>query len=162
MTCPICLINKGTNITIDSTKALTGFHDSNVFSLLNVEIMRWFTSDFVSIWSTTSYPFYFISRIKRPTHDILKLFVTTLSNQYKKVYFISKGVYEALARYFEFMWTCHNTNIIFQKTDGDAYSLNIKSKIPNKTLNNITRELLMKSSHNEALWCLSYNYAIWV
>ena len=40
-------------------------------------------------------------------------------------------------------------NIIFQITGGDASSLNGKSEIPNNTLANITRDLLLKSIHNK-------------
>ena len=52
--------------------------------------------------------------------------------------------------------------IIVQTTGGDAYSLNGKSEIPNKKLANVTRALLLKSSHNKELWCFTYQYAIWL
>ena len=60
------------------------------------------------------------------------------------------------------MRTCHNMNIIFQTTGGDAYSLNGKSESPNKTLANITRALLLNSIHKKGLWCFAYQYAIWL
>ena len=37
----------------------------------------------------------------------------------------------ALARYSEFIKTCHNMNIIFQTTGGETSSLNCKSESPN-------------------------------
>ena len=81
---------------------------------------------------------------KRPPLDILKFIVTTLRNQDKKVSFIKFYSDGALARSSEFMKTCHNMNIIVQTTCGDSSSINGKSKIPNKTLANIMRALLLK------------------
>ena len=40
-------------------------------------------------------------------------------------------------------------NIIVQTTGGDASSINDKNEIPNKKLANITRDLLLKSSHKK-------------
>ena len=57
--------------------------------------------------------------------------------------------YGALSRYSESMKTCHNMNIIVQTTGGDSSSLNGKSKSPNKILDNITRALLLNSSHKK-------------
>ena len=37
-----------------------------------------------------------------------------------------------------------------------------KSESPNKKLTNITRALLMKSSHKKELWCFAYQYATWL
>ena len=53
-------------------------------------------------------------------------------------------------------------NIIVQTTGGYASSLNGKSESTNNTLDNITRALLMKSSHKKELWCFAYQYAIWI
>ena len=64
------------------------------------------------------------------------------------------------------MKTCHTMKIILQNTGGDAYELNGKIKIPNKTLDDIRRDLLLKSSHMkellclEEIWCFAYHYAI--
>ena len=58
---------------------------------------------------------------------------------------------EALARYSEFMSSCHNMTIVIQNIGGDSYSLNGKSESPNKTLVNITRYLLLKSIHKKEL-----------
>ena len=44
------------------------------------------------------------------------------------------------------MKTYHNMNIIVETTGGDKYSLNDKIEIPNETLANITRALLLNSS----------------
>ena len=60
------------------------------------------------------------------------------------------------------MKTCHNMNIIFQTTGGDASALKGKSESPNKTLDNITRSLLLNSSHKKELCCFDYQYAIWI
>ena len=120
------------------------------FSFFNVESIRGFTSTFVAICSTILYPFEFPSRSKRTPLDILKFLVTTLRNKDKKFEFIRVDEDEALSRYSEFMKICHNMNIIFQTTD--ASSLNGKSKNPNKTLANITRALLVNSSHKKELW----------
>ena len=51
-------------------------------------------------------------------------------------------------------------NIIVQTTGGDSSSLNGKSESPNNKLANITRSLLMNSSHKKELWCFAYQYAI--
>ena len=100
---------------------------------------------------SSSYPFGFTSRSKRPPLDILKFIITTLRNQDKKFAFIRVDKYGDIARYYESMNTCHNMNIIVQNTGGYTSSLNGKSEITNKTLANITRALLLNSSHNKEL-----------
>ena len=65
--------------------------------------------------------------IKRPTFDILKIIVATLSNQDKKVTFIKLYEDGELARYYEFMKSCHNMNIIVHTTVVDVSSINGKS-----------------------------------
>ena len=100
--CPICLLTKATKTprvpTTDVSKFAPGFMLQMDFSLFNVEIIRGFTSTFVTICSATSHPFGLPSRRKRPRLDILKLLVTTLINQDKKVAFIRVDEYGALAR----------------------------------------------------------------
>ena len=83
-------------------------------------------------------------------------------NKDKKSAFIRVDEDGALTRSSEFMNTCHNMNIMVQTTGGYASSLNGKHEIPNKTLANITRSLLLKSSHKKELWCFSYQCAIWL
>ena len=119
------------------------------FSFFGVESISRFTSTFVAICSTNSYPFGFTFRSKCPPLEILKLFVTTLSNQDKKVAFICFYEDGELARSSEYMKTCHNMNILVQITGGGVSSLNGKSEISNKTLYNITRALLLNSSHKK-------------
>ena len=69
----------------------------------NVEIIRGFTSTFVAIYSATSYPFGFPSRRKQPPIEILKLLVTTIRSQYKKVAFIQVDEDVSLAIFYEFI-----------------------------------------------------------
>ena len=52
-------------------------------------------------------------------------------------------------------------NIIVLTTGGDVSSLNGKSEIPDKTLANITRTLLLNSIHKKELLCFAYQYSIW-
>ena len=132
------------------------------FASSNVEIIRGFTSTFVAICSDTSYPFGFKSRSKLPPLDILKFPVTTLSNYDMKVALIRVDEDSTLARYYEFMKTCHNMNITVQTTGGDTSSINGKSESPNKTLANITRYLLLNSSHKKELCFFAYPYVIWL
>ena len=56
----------------------------------------------------------------------------------------------------------HNTNIIVQTLGGYASYLNGKNEGHNKTLANITRDILLNSSHKRELWCFAYQYAIWL
>ena len=105
----------------------------------------------MAIFSATSYSFGFPSKSKRPPLDILKFIVTTLRNQDNKVAFVTVDEYGALARSSEFMKTCHNMKIIVQTIGGYASSLNGEIEIPNKTLANITRALLLKSSHKKEI-----------
>ena len=56
-----------------------------------------------------------------------------------------------MSRSSEFMNTCHKMNVIVQKTGGDVSLLNGKIKIQNNTLANITRDILLNSSHNKEL-----------
>ena len=44
----------------------------------------------------------------------------------------------------EFTWKCNNTNIMVQTIGGYSSSLNEKIETPNKTLANITWDLLLK------------------
>ena len=103
----------------------------------------------MDICSATSYPFEFTSKIKSPTLDTIKFRVTTLINQYKKVTFTQVDEYRALARYSGFMKTCNDMNIMVQTTGGYESYLNCKSESPNKTLDNITRTLLLNSIHKK-------------
>ena len=128
----------------------------------NVEIIRGFDLTFVALCCSTSYPFAFPYRIKPSPLDILKCIFTTLRNQDKKLVFIRVDKYEDQARSSEFMKTCYNMNIIVQNTGGDASSLNGKFKSSDKTLFNITRALLLNSSHKKELWCFVYQYEIWL
>ena len=83
-----------------------------------------------------------------------------MSNHDNKVAFIRVDEDGAPARSYEFMKTFYNMNIIVQTTGGYSSSLNGKVKIPNKTCSNITRDILLKSSHNKEVWCFAYQYAI--
>ena len=94
----------------------------------------------MAICSDTSHPFGFPSKSKFTPLDILKIIVTKLKNQDKKVALVRIDDDGALKRYYEFTKTCHNTNITFQTTGS---SINGKSKIPNKTLANITGDILL-------------------
>ena len=132
------------------------------FQFFNVESICGFTSTFVVICSARSYTFRFQFRSKRPTLDILKLFVTKLRNKYKKVAFGSVDEDGAFEIYSKFILACHKMNIIVQTTGGDESSINVNIKTPNKSLENNTRSLLMKSIHNKELWHLYYHYAIWL
>ena len=131
------------------------------FSFFNVESIRGFTSTFVAICYDTSYPFGFPFRSKRPPLDILKFIVTKLRNQDKKVSFVIVDEDVALARSSQFMKTYHNMNIIVHTIGGDAYSLNVKSESPNETLSNITRDIIMNSSHKKSFWCFAFQFSIW-
>ena len=104
---------------------------------------------FVTIWSATSYPFGFTSRIKRPPLDILKVLVITSRKQNEKFSFIPVAENGAPAIFFEFIKTCHNMNIRVQTSGEDASCFNGKSEIFNMTLANITRDLLLNSSNNK-------------
>ena len=128
----------------------------------NVESIYVFNLAFLDICSVTSYPFGFPSRSKRPPLEILKFIVTKLSNQDKIVAFIQVDEDGELAIYSGFMNTCHNMNIIVKNIGGDAFSLNGKSESPNKTLSNITRDILLNSSHKKEPWCFAYQYYIWI
>ena len=96
----------------------------------------------MAICYATYYPFGFLSRIKRTPLEILKIIVTTLRNQDNKFAFFWVDEDGVLARYSEFMKTCHNINIIVQTTGIDASSINGKIESPNKKLANITRDLI--------------------
>ena len=117
---PICLLTKATKIprgpTTDVSKFAPGFMLQMYFSFFNVESIRGFTSSFVAIFSATAYPCGFPSRIKHTPLDILKFLVTTLRNQDMTVAFIRVDENGVLERYFEFMNTCHNMNIIVHTT----------------------------------------------
>ena len=69
-----------------------------IFSF-NVENIRGFTSNFVAIYSDTSYPFGFPSRSKRLLIYIIKFLFTKLSDQDKKFPLIQVYIDGALLRY---------------------------------------------------------------
>ena len=131
-----------------------------IFHFFNVEIIRGFTSTFVATCSDNSHPFAFTSRIKRPPPEIIKFLVNKFRDQDNKVTSIHVDEYGSIARSSEFRRTCHNMKIIVQTTGGYASSLNGKSEIPNKTLDNITRALILISIHNKELWCFTYHYSM--
>ena len=116
----------------------------------------------MATFSANSYSFGFPSRSKHPPLDILKLLINTLSNQYKKVSFIQVYKDGSLEISSVFMITCHNMNIIVQTKFGDASSLCVKVEIPNNTLYNITRDILLNSIHNKYILCFSNQCAIWI
>ena len=132
------------------------------FSFFNDERIYLFTSTFVDICSANSYPFGFPSRSKWPPLDIIKFLFTALRNQDKKFSLIQVDEDRALERSSGFMRTFHNMNIIVQNTGVYSYSLNGKSEISNNTLANIARAFLMDSIHKKVLWCLSYQYVIFI
>ena len=94
-------------------------------------------------------PFGFPSTRKRPPLDILKLLVTTLRNQDKKVPLIQVDRDGPLERSSEFTKTYHDMNIIVQTTGGDASSINGIIESSNKTIANITRDILLNSIHKK-------------
>ena len=53
-------------------------------------------------------------------------------------------------------------NIIVHNTGGYASYIQGKIESPNKTLSDITKALLLNSSHKKVLWCFAYQYAIWI
>ena len=53
-------------------------------------------------------------------------------------------------------------NITVQTIGVDTSSINGKSEIPNKTLANITRDILLNSIHKKELWCFAHQYVIWL
>ena len=83
--CPIFIFNKETKnpivLTIDVYTFSPGFMLQMYFPFLNVEIIRGFTLNFMSICSATSHPFEFPSRNKSSPPEILKLLVTLFRNQ---------------------------------------------------------------------------------
>ena len=83
-------------------------------------------------------------------------------NKYKKVAFVRVDEDVSLARSSEFMRICLNMNSIVQTTGGGASYLNGKSESHNNTLANITRALLLNSSHKEKTFLIDYQYAIWL
>ena len=69
-----------------------------------------------------------------------------------KVSFIRVDEYGALEISSESMKTCHNMKTTVQITGEYVSSLNGKIEIPNKTLDNITRGLILNSSHKKEIW----------
>ena len=63
--------------------------------------------------------------------------------------FIKVYKFGALDRSPEFMRTFHNMKILVQTTGVEISSINVKSEIPNKTLENFTRTLLINSTHKK-------------
>ena len=115
----------------------------------------------MDICSATSHPFGFPSRIRPPPLDTLEFLVTTLISQNKKFELFRVDEYGALEIYYELMKACQIMNIRVQATGGYTSSLNGKIEIPYNKLANITRYLIMKSSHNKELWCFAYQYDIY-
>ena len=119
------------------------------FLFSNFESIRGFNSTLLDVCSANSYPFGFPSRNKLPPLEILEFLVATLINQDKKVAFIIVDEYGALERSSESMKTCHNMNIIVHTTGEYASSINGNSEIPNNTLTNNMRALILNSGHNK-------------
>ena len=101
-------------------------------------------------------PLWIISKIKRPSIDILKFLVAKKTNQDIKVAFILVGENGALEKSSESMETCRNMNVTLQNTGGDVSSLNGKNEIPNKTLANNKISLLLNLNHKKEHCCFIY------
>ena len=140
-------INRGPTTGISNI--FPGFMLQMYFAFFNVEIIRGFTSTFVAIRSSTSLPFVFPSRSKRPPLDNLKFIVTTLRNQDNKVSFIRVDEDGALARSSEFMKKCHTMNTIVHNKGVYVYAISGKSESTIKTLYNIIRALLLNLIHKK-------------
>ena len=151
--CPIFLLIKATKIPRASNhfclKIFPWVHASDGVFVFQCWKHLWMYLDFCGYKLCYFIPFGFPYWIKLPTLDILKFLVTTLSNQDKIVTFVQVDEDGELARSSEFMKTCHNMNIIVKDTGVDASLLNGKSEIPNKTLADITRALLLTSSNKK-------------
>ena len=131
------------------SKFAPGFMIQMNFAFFNVKSICGFNSTFVAICSATSHTFGLPYRSKIPHINILKLIVTTLRNQDKKAAFIRVDEDGALEKSNEFMKICYNMSITVQTTGGYASSLNGKIESPNKKIANITRAILLKSSHKK-------------
>ena len=142
--------------TIHVSKFAPGFMLYMGFRVFNIEIIHELASNFLDICSSTAYPFGFISKIKRPSIDILKFLVAKKTNQDIKVAFILVGENGALEKSSESMETCRNMNVTLQNTGGDVSSLNGKNEIPNKTLANKKISLLLNLNHKKEHWCFIY------
>ena len=107
--CPIFLLTKETKIPIgpktDVMNSPPEFMLQMYSAFFNVKRIRGFTSTFVAICSATSHPFVFTYRNKSPPLYILKLLVTSLRNQDKKVALIQVDEDGSLARYSKLMKT---------------------------------------------------------
>ena len=151
--CHISLWTKATKLPrfpkTDVSKISRWFMIQMGFSFFNVESIRGFTSTLVVLWSSTSYPFGFPYRRKHPSLDTLNFFVTTLRNQDKKVVFIRVDEDGAPGISYEFTKSFHSMNIIVHTTCADVSSIIGKSESPKNTVANITRDLLLNSSHKK-------------
>ena len=132
------------------------------FAFFNVEIIRGFNSNFVAIYSDTSYLFGLPSKSKNPPIEILKIPVTTLRNHNKKVVIIQVDEDRALERSSGFINTCHNMNIMVKSIGGYLFFPNGKSSSSNKTLANLIIYNIINSSRKKELWCFAYHYSIWI
>ena len=105
---------------------------------------------------------YFYPEANSRLLTVSNIFSVHWGSRIRKLHFLRVYKYRALKISSKFMRTCHNMNIIFQTIGGYASSLNGKSESHNKTLANITRSILLYSSHKKELWCFVYQYAIWI
>ena len=143
----VCLMTKSTKntigLTIDVSKCAPGLMLQIDFSFFNVESIRGFTSTSEAIYSATSYPLGFPPRSKLPPLDILKNIAITMMNQDEKCLFVRVDKDGTLEISSEYTSTRNNINIIIKTISGDEFSLNVKSEIPNKSVDNIKRDLLL-------------------
>ena len=133
--------------------------DYNFFNVWNI---CGFTSTPISIWFRTSYTFVFTTRSKYPILDIILFIVNVIHKQENKLTYSRVYNNGTLSSYTDFMNTWNNINIIVKTTGGYSFSINVKLYTTNKICAQTTRYIFLNSSHNTNLWCLSFQYTIWI
>jgi hypothetical protein len=132
------------------------------FTFFNKVSIRKCTSALCITDATTSYPFGFPTRSKRPPINIFRWFISVLRSMGKKPVFIRVDEGGELARSRDFCFLLQELGLILQTTGGYASSLNGKSEITHRLTKNMVRSMLQSRGHQDDKWCFAYSYAIWL
>ena len=165
--CQVCLIAKGKRLprqpTVSTTNVAPGTRFHLDFSFFNVTSCSEFSAALTIVDATTSNPFGYPTRSKRPPLALIRNFVTVARrNGYPCLIFCMDEGGELTCSADLVHLVVEELGIIVETTGGHASSINGKVERPHQTIKNMVRVQLISRGHSDELWCLCYQYTIWL
>eukprot|EP00978_Attheya_sp_CCMP212_P033185 scaffold132841_cov57-Attheya_sp.AAC.1 len=155
--CPICIANKGKRIPRNPTSDVplppgTRLHMD--FTFFNVISIRKFNSALTIVDTTSSYPWGFPTRSKRPPISTFRWFISVLRSMGKNPIYIRVDEGGELANSTDFCKAVVGLNLILETTGGYASNVNGKNESMNGNAKGMVRTFLQARSHSDDKWCI--------